>query len=601
MVDLDPDLRALQEVRDCVARAKAACEAIHGYDQARTDALCAAMAKAAANAAADLGRLAVEETGIGRVHYKVLKNLFGAEGTWASIRNEKTVGIVARDEKNGVLEVATAAGVIAGIIPTTNPTSTAIYKALIAVKGATIVISPHPARGDASARRWKSCAARSSARRAADLCSSNPTIESTAPAKHKDVALCSRRAARASCTRRTALGSLRTASVPATSRVRRPLGRRRVGGAGDHVEPELDNATLCCSEQGVVLDQPIAASFLSEMKKRGAYVCDERETERLGKLCNVRGGMNPDVVGLDPWKIAEKAGFSVPKHTTVLLAAQGGVGKDWPLSIEILAPILSVHTVDGWRAGCRTCIEMLEYGGLGHTLAIHAKDQAVLDAFFLEKPANRILVNGPASQGAVGYSTNLVPSMSLGCGPQAGNISSDNITARHLINIKRVAYLKRDWVETEKRDHARAAAMLGGAEPAPRGSGLPGDPAIGASPAPGATPRPTPERRTEEQLAGESLDDPARSGRAGRRRRRRRDRRLRAPRSPLPRSGRNGDRRPRSTCLHATAIAPRSSPYVGSALPPTRSRRSCSTRAGLSARACKGCPHYEIPTGACTA
>jgi acyl-CoA reductase-like NAD-dependent aldehyde dehydrogenase len=194
VVDLDPDLRALQEVRDFVARAKAACEAIHGYDQSRTDALCAAMAKAAANAAADLGRLAVEETGIGRVHYKVLKNLFGAEGTWASIRNEKTVGIVVRDEKNGVLEVATAAGVIAGIIPTTNPTSTAIFKALIAVKGRNaIVISPHP--------RARRCIGETVEvmRRAIEraggppdlvISLSNPTIESTgALMKHKDVAL----------------------------------------------------------------------------------------------------------------------------------------------------------------------------------------------------------------------------------------------------------------------------------------------------------------------------------------------------------------------------------------------------------------------------
>ena len=158
------------------------------------------------------------------------------------------------------------------------------------------------------------------------------------------------------------------------------------------------------------------------------------------------------------------AGFVVPKTTTVLLARQGGVGPSWPLSIEILAPILSVHEVDGWREGCATCIAMLEYGGLGHTLAIHAKDQAVLDAFFLEKPANRILVNGPASQGAVGYSTNLVPAMSLGCGPQAGNITSDNITARHLVNLKRAAFPRSDWDAVERESHARTARLTGRSE-----------------------------------------------------------------------------------------------------------------------------------------
>ena len=166
----------------------------------------------------------------------------------------------------------------------------------------------------------------------------------------------------------------------------------------------------------------------------------------------------------------------MPEATTILLARQGGVGRDWPLTIEILCPVLSLHVVDGWREGCEVCIQTLKFGGLGHTLGVHSKDQAVLDAFFLEKPANRIIVNGPTSQGAVGYSTNLDPSVSLGCGPQAGNISSDNITARHLINVKRVAYPRSDWKEAEVADHARAAAL--GGERAPRGSGLPGDPSL---------------------------------------------------------------------------------------------------------------------------
>jgi acyl-CoA reductase-like NAD-dependent aldehyde dehydrogenase len=610
VVDLDPDLRALQEVRDVVARAKSACEAIHGYDQARTDALCAAMAKAAASAAADLGRLAVEETGIGRVHYKVLKNLFGAEGTWASIKNEKTVGVVSRDEKNGVIEVATAAGVIAGIIPTTNPTSTAIYKALIAVKGRNaIVISPHP--------RARRCIGETVEvmRRAIErtggppdlVCSlSNPTIESTgALMKHRDVALVL--ATGGAGLVHAAYSSGKPAYGVGPGNVPVYVDRSAdVAWAAQAItsSQSFDNATLCCSEQGVVLDKPIAAAFLAEMKRRGAYVADERETQLLGKLCNRRGGMNPDVVGIDPWKIAEMAGFSVPKHTTVLLAHQGGVGKDWPLSIEILAPLLSVHTVDGWREGCTTCIAMLEYGGLGHTLSIHAKDQAVLDAFFLEKPANRILVNGPASQGAVGYSTNLVPSMSLGCGPQAGNISSDNITARHLINIKRVAFLKRDWADTDKRDHARAAALLGGADPAPRGSGLPGDPAIGAASPAGASPRPSP---ASVDVRSNWQGNPSMTPRAS----------VQgappAPATATPRPKASAPTFTQSTGS-ATAVLARpsapaapspartTSPFVGSALSPNEIQTLMQhAGAGCPLGPCKGCPHHEITTGACTA
>jgi hypothetical protein len=242
----------------------------------------------------------------------------------------------------------------------------------------------------------------------------------------------------------------------------------------------FDNGTLCCSEQGLVLDRPIADAMLAAMQRRGAHLCDADQTKKLERLCNLRGHMNPEVVGLDPARIAAMAGFQVPAETSVLLAPQQGVGKDFPLSIEILAPLLSVHSADGWEQGCAVSIAILEYGGLGHTLGLWAKDPKVIEAWLLEKPANRICVNGPTSQGAVGYSTNLMPSMSLGCGPQAGNITSDNISARHMINVKRAAFPRKDWETVWARDHARAAEL--GGERAPRGSGLPGDPAASGAP-----------------------------------------------------------------------------------------------------------------------
>ncbi len=485
---IDPDLRALQDVRDCVARATAACEAIHGWDQKRVDDVCAAMAKAGAAAAYDLARLAVEETGIGRVHYKVLKNLFGSEGVWNSIKDEKTVGIVKRDERSGIVEVASPVGVIAGIVPTTNPTSTTLFKSLIALKGRNaIIISPHP--------RSRRCIGETVEvlRRAlervgapADLvqCLPNPTIESTgALMKHPEVSMI--------------LATGGTGLVKAAYSSGKPAYGVGPGNVPVYVDrtadvawaahsivtsQSFDNGTLCCSEQGIVVDAPVADQLLGELKKRGAHLCDEEQTKKLAKYCNVRGHMNPDVVGLDPWRIAEAAGFAVPKTTTVLLALQGGVGPEWPLSIEILAPVLSVHKVNGWQEGCRISMAMLEAEGLGHTCAIHAKDEKVLDAFFLEKPASRIVVNGPSSQGAVGYSTQLVPSFSLGCGPQAGNITSDNISARHMVTIKRAAFVRRDWAEMEKKDHARVAALT--KDGLPRGCGLAGDPALGGGLAP---------------------------------------------------------------------------------------------------------------------
>ncbi len=484
MPELDPDLRALQEVRDLVERASRAQAAVARYSQERIDAVCQAMTRAAAGAAYELAKLAVEETGIGRVHYKILKNLFGAEGTWNSIKGEKTVGIIARDERSGVIEVATPVGVIAGVVPTTNPTSTAIFKALVSVKGRnSIVISPHP--------RARRCIGetvevmRRAIERAgapADLvCSlSNPTIESTgALMKHRKVALILATGGAGLVQAAYSSGKPAYGVGPGNVPVYVDRSANLEQAARWIIESQsFDNGTLCCSEQGLVVDRPIAAPLLAAMQRRGAHLCDEEETRKLERLCNVRGHMNPDVVGLDPWKIAEKAGFQVPRETSLLLAPQKGVGRDFPLSIEILTPLLSWHEVDGWEEGCKVSIQMLEYGGLGHTLGLWASDPKVLEAWFLEKPANRIVVNGPTSEGAVGYSTNLLPSMSLGCGPQAGNITSDNISARHLINIKRVAYTRRDWESLYAADHARAAQLSG--ERAPRGSGLPGDIALRA-------------------------------------------------------------------------------------------------------------------------
>ena len=618
MQAIDPDLRALQDVRDAVARAKAACAAIHGYDQTRTDALCAAMAKAGAAAAHDLARLAVEETGIGKVHYKVLKNLFGSEGTWASIRLEKTVGILSRDEKTGIVEVGTASGVVAGIVPTTNPTSTTLYKAIIAVKGKNaIVISPHP--------RARRCIGETVEvlRRAIERAGGppdlvcvlpNPTIESTgALMKHKDVALILATGGTGLVT--AAYSSGRPAYGVGPGNVPCYIDRSAdiaYAAAAITASQSFDNATLCCSEQGLVLDAPIAKQLVAELVKRGAHVCDDDETKKLAKLCNVRGHMNADVVGLDPWRIAEMAGFAVPKHTTILLAWQGGVGKDWPLSIEILAPVLSLHEVDGWEDGCRTSMAMLASEGLGHTLGIHAKDERVLDAFFLEKPANRIVVNGPCSQGAVGYSTNLVASFSLGCGPQAGNITSDNISARHLINVKRVAFPRRDWAEIERRDHERVLALT--KDGMPRGSGLNGDPALS-----GAAPRASSSAFTPDASSNwrgnPSMTSPAAASAP-----------VAASVTATPWSSKvgAGTKSAPPTFVRPSAApasyAASSYPAPGSASTATLARPAPKTvhqgsglstteiqsllshaGAGCPLGPCKGCPHHEITTGSCKA
>ena len=612
MKGLDPDLRALQEVRDAVASAKAAQEAFAEASQADVDRVCAAMAKAGAAAAHHLARLAVEETGIGRVHYKILKNLFGSEGVWESIKDERTVGIVRRDEARGLLEVATPVGVVAGIVPTTNPTSTALYKALISVKGRNaIVISPHP-RSRRCIGETVEVLRRAIERAGAPpdlvLSLSNPTIESTgALMRHRDVAIIlstggSALVQAAYSSGKPAYG-VGPGNVPAY--VDRTADLRRV--ARDIVTSQsFDNGTLCCSEQALVVDRPVLAKLLAELAARGAHLCDEHETKKLAALCNRRGHMNPDVVGLDPARVAELAGFHVPPTTTLLLAHQGGVGPEWPLSIEILCPVLSLHTVDGWRAGCEVSKAILHYGGLGHTLAVHAEDPAVLEAFFLEKPANRIVANGPSSMGAVGFSTNLMPSMSLGCGPQAGNITSDNISARHLVNIKRVAFPRRDWSELERRFHERAAALTG--QGMPRGSGMPGDPALGervrsggSGPAPAAD-LAWPGNPTFAPAEAPAGAEPRAASSA-----------LRAAGAPTftraaPSPGAAGG---------SAATVARPAPAARTTSPPARPAALPESGASLSAKEietilthagagcplgpCKGCPHLDGRTLACTA
>jgi acyl-CoA reductase-like NAD-dependent aldehyde dehydrogenase len=610
-VQLDPDLRALQEVRDYVGRAKRACEEVAGYSQEQIDRVCKAMADAGAAAAYDLARLAVEETGIGRVHYKILKNLLGSEGTWESIRDEKTVGIVSRDERTGITEVATPVGVVAGIIPTTNPTSTALFKALIAVKGRNaMVISPHP-----RARRCigetvevlRRAIERAGAPPDLVLSLTNPTLSSTgALMKHPKVSII--------------LATGGTGLVEAAYSSGKPAYGVGPGNVPVYVDrsadvrtaarsivqsQNFDNATLCCSEQALVLDRPIADPVLDEMVRCGAHVCDPDETDKLAKLCNVRGHMNPDVVGQDPWKLAELAGFSVPRHTTLLLAHQGGVGQDWPLSIEILAPLLSVHTVDGWQEGCRVSMETLHSDGLGHTCAVWASDPGVLEAWFLQKPANRIITNGPSSQGAVGYSTNLLPSMSLGCGPQAGNITSDNISAKHLVNIKRVALPRRDWDELQRRDHERAARL--GGEAAPRGSLLPGDPAMGSSGPPTSTLAAGAALQSNWRGNAPLADGPAASAAP---------RAPREPRAPVAKvrpapKAPGGTAAPRFTAgASATTVAPpppkqsppKAAPYVGGALSVGEIENIMSHAGqGCPLGPCQGCPHLSVTSGACTA
>ena len=448
---MDKDLQSIQESRRLVDAAYAAWKSFEAFTEEQVEPILRAVSEAGVANAARLAEIAVEETGFGNVADKTAKNLFGARNVYDAMRPLQTIGIVREDLENRILEVACPVGVIAGIVPSTNPTSTAIYKALIALKGRNaIVFSPHPAavRCIGETVRVMAQAAEAAGAPSGVLSAlSMPTMKATDELmRHSKTALILAtggpglvRAAYSAG--KPALG-VGPGNVPAyierSADVKKAVADILTGTC-------FDNGTLCSSEQAVIADDAIRDAVLAEMQSAGAFLCRGEDKARLERIIqNARGTLNTNIVGKSAIRIAEMAGIEVPSGTRALIAEAGGVGREHPLSMEKLSPVLAFYAVRDWREGCRMCIDILTFGGLGHTLGLHCNDDEVIREFALQKPASRICVNTPAALGAVGYTTNLFPSMTLGCGAFGGNITSDNISPLHLINLKRLAYGVRD-------------------------------------------------------------------------------------------------------------------------------------------------------------
>lgn len=470
----DDDLLSIQQVRSLLKKAKAAQQVLATLSQEQVDRICEAMCQAGFRAAEPLARLTVEESGFGVVDYKTKKNQFATQGLWEAIKGMKTVGILRRDDEQRVYEIAEPMGVTAGIIPITNPTSTAMFKCIVSIKARNaIVISPHP-RGvrciSESCRVVYEAALRAGA---PEGCIGWLTI-STLPGteelmKHRDTALIL--ATGGSELVKAAYSAGKPAYGVGPGNVPCWIDRSadvKMAAAAVVSSQTFDNGTLCCSEQALVVDEPVRDAFLRNLVTLGAYVCNEEEIRKLEKIVAKGRRMNPDIVGQFPARIAEMAGFAVPPKTTLLVCPLRGVGWDWPISIEKLCPMVALYVESGWEAGCHRCIEVLRFGGLGHTLVIHATDQRVIMEYAMKKPAFRILVNSPASQGSVGFHTNLVPSMTLGCGTPGNNITSDNVNPMNLVNIKRLAYVNELFLEEYDRTWRQ---RLEGNAPAPRWGG----------------------------------------------------------------------------------------------------------------------------------
>ena len=443
----DRDLTSIGEARDRARRAKTAQTRLESLTQQQVDTIVDAMADAATAEAEPLAALAVQETGLGVVADKVQKNLFASRTVHEFIRPMKTVGVVNSIQERRVIEIAQPFGVVAGVVPSTNPTSTTIYKILIAIKArCALVISPHPAAIDCI-------------RRTADLMNraglsaglpkdsitwmDTVTLEGTQELmSHRDVALI------------LATGGM--GLVRAAYSAGKPAYGVGPGNAPAYIErsadlskavrdiiagKSFDNGLLCSSENSVVVDRSVADDVKREFENHGGRFLSAVESNSLAEVLITEKGLpNPSLVGRNAGEIAAAAGLSVPSDTRVLLAPLDGVGREYPLSIEKLCPVLSFYEVADWREGCERCVEILRYGGMGHTMSIHSQDENVILEFGLKKPAFRIVVNTPTTFGSIGMTTGLDPAMTLGCGGYGGNITSDNISPQHLLNIKRLAY-----------------------------------------------------------------------------------------------------------------------------------------------------------------
>ena len=473
----DRDLASIQEARTLARRARQAQLALAELPQERIDAMVAAMAGAATGEAEALARLAVEETGYGVVADKVQKNLFASRRVYEFIRPIRTVGVIRRDEDRRVVEIAEPFGVVAAVVPSTNPTSTAIYKILISLKArCAIVLSPHPAAVRCitrTAELMERAARDAGAPDAAIQWMSTVTLEGTQELmKSRDVAVI------------LATGGM--GLVRAAYSAGKPAYGVGPGNAPAFIErtadvdkavrdvitgKTFDNGVLCSSENSVVVDEPIADAVRQAFVTHGGYFLSTAEIDAVARvLVTPQRLPNPALVGKPATFIAERAGITVPPSTQVLLAPLAGVGRDHPLSIEKLCPVLSYYVVKDWREGCERCIEILRYGGMGHTMSIHSRNEDVILEFGLRKPAFRICVNTPTTHGSIGLTTGLDPAMTLGCGGYGGNITSDNIGPRHLLNIKRLAYEIRP---AERRTVMPGVSASGSRAPLPQAPPVP--------------------------------------------------------------------------------------------------------------------------------
>ncbi|WP_056975928.1 aldehyde dehydrogenase family protein [Lacticaseibacillus sharpeae] len=453
---VEPQTSAEDQINDLVAKAQLAFDAYQSYTQEQVDAICQAMVTAAAAHAKELATLAYKETGRGNAEDKTIKNIYAAQYIWKQIKNDKTVGTIEVDEAKKIEKIAEPLGIIAGVTPVTNPTSTVIFKILLALKTRNaIIFSLHPQAlqcGVATARLMAQAAVDAGAPANLVQWISHPSIEaSNALLQHPGVSI--------------VLATGGPGLVKAAYSTGKPALGVGPGNAPAYIEKTanvksavtdimlsktFDNGMICASENSIVVDREILSEVKDEFTKQGAYFVPEADLQKLSDavIDPQRHTVRGPVAGQSAEKIAELAGIKVPAGTKLLIGKLDGIGTNFPFSGEKLSPTLSMYVANTTDAAMNMCLGLLNYGGLGHTAVLHTQDNNIVDRFGHEMPACRILINTPGSLGGIGGLFNgLTPSLTLGTGTYGKNSISHNLSTGDLLNIKYVSRPTRHPIE----------------------------------------------------------------------------------------------------------------------------------------------------------
>lgn len=444
---MDKDLQSIQEVRDLVTKAKTAQSEFQKFSQSEVDRVVKAMADAGFRAAETLARAAVADTHFGRIEDKIIKNQFATQHVWNAIKDLPTVGVIERDRHHRTIKIAEPMGVIAAIIPVTNPTSTALNNVLIGVKGGNAVIaSPHPKAGKctlAAVEVLRLASEKAGAPAGLIGCIKTPTIAGAQHLMtHDDVNVIIATGGRGIV--KAAYSSGKPAYGVGPGNV--PAIIERSANVPKAVKDifsgkSFDNGVICSSEQTLIYEGAIERQVMLALKNLPVYIVSDAEKQKLRNwMFTADGKLNSDVVGLDPWRIAEHSGFKVDSKIRVIIVPIDSVGPDEVFSKEKLSPVLALLRANSIKQAFNYGLTMIEMAGIGHTAALHTQNEDLALEFAHKFPVGRLIVNSPSVHGSVGYTTELPPALTLGSGTRSGSISMENISAKHFINVKILAW-----------------------------------------------------------------------------------------------------------------------------------------------------------------